>query len=282
MSIIALVFLLGMVVVVAVAISRVSGLTLGFVLSVAVLVVASLGVFVLGMSIVAAPVGVVNPAPQSKELSLAEDKTTTRPLSPPPQPETSPKPVPDASADKGEFPEFRWPAPWAAALHSGNYEVVSSRRFASQKEANADALQRARDLVLLRYHEEHRGQPARVLSPQRVQEFAVRNSFTEELTVDLGAVTSQMVIVHLLVNVGPETMNQLHAIWQEQLVQQRIRILGFLLAFSTGLLLIAHVYLRCRLLTRPQHRRKLKLAAIVLAFLLCLTAGGLLPVVAAL
>ena len=108
-----------------------------------------------------------------------------------------------------------------------------------------------------------------------VRHNAVRNRYVQPVTVDFtigGEIKpTQMYVVHLQMELSPRVRKVLFPYWREQVVTQRLWMIGGLVALLTLITGTVAAYFRLDTLSGGAYRNRLKLAAVAL-----IVSGGLL------
>ena len=162
----------------------------------------------------------------------------------------------------------------------GTLVVVSSGRFLTVEEAETKALAQATAELKKDFHAIYAQSGIWNLPVEVVRDRAIRKRHVEPVTHDFtigGEIKpTQMYVVHLQVELSPKVRDVLFPYWREQIVTQRLWMIGGLvglLTFMTGTLA---AYFRLDTLSGGAYRNRLKFAAVALI----VSAGLLLAMVA--
>jgi hypothetical protein len=149
--------------------------------------------------------------------------------------------------------------------------VLNSKQYATPEQAEQEVLQLAAQRFTNYFEQTHPYQGAWTLPAEFLKARAVRHSFVQTIDHDFGRFTGRMYRAYVQLKLSPEVREQAHGIWREQIVEQRLLLLGRLIGFVTLLLALVAGYFRLDALTKGAYRGRLKLAASAVA-----VAGGML------
>lgn len=202
---------------------------------------------------------------------LAERAGTTKPL---------PAERPDASVGGPNVLKARqiasdppqWVTEPAVPARDGSRIVVSSQRFATLDEAEAQLTGMVMETVRRHFHAEFPPyQGTWEIPVSLVEAHAVKQVAGEVMDKDFGSgITGKMYRVHAELELSPGLRQAVYGTWRGQIVNHRLIILGSLLGLITLMLATAAGYFKLDDLSFGIYRGRLKLAAAAL-----ITAGSL-------
>ncbi len=161
--------------------------------------------------------------------------------------------------------------------NDGVLVALSSQRFATIGEAEEQATALAADYVKKFYHDEYPLRGDWTVPVSVIEQNSLNAMVGEVFEKDFGnGVREKMYRAHVRLDMNSALRKALHATWNEQLVNHRLKELGGGLGLATLLLAICAGYFRLDDWTGGKYRRRLKLAAASL-----LAAGGLVCLVMA-
>lgn len=139
---------------------------------------------------------------------------------------------------------------------------LSSQRFATLGEAEVQVTQLAVRYVKQFYGEEYPLPGDWTVPVSLIDTYGVKTLVGEELDKDFGnGLKGKMYRAHLRLDLNPKLRQALHASWNEQIVRQRLTMLGTGLGMITVVLAASAGYFRLNEMTHGQYGGRLKLAA---------------------
>lgn len=135
-----------------------------------------------------------------------------------------------------------------------NLRLLSSGQYSTRQEAEDELLPIAADLLQRAFHKHHPWQGAWNVPLAQVRDHVVSQQFVERRNVTSGDKTFEMFRLHILVNTAPEVCETFTAAWKSQIVEQRLKVLGLLLAWLSCVFLLGSAYYRSLALPGLAHQ----------------------------
>lgn len=176
-------------------------------------------------------------------------------VSQPPAGGVSARPAARSAAAPAKLPA--WIEEAELRLGDTTLQVLSSQRFATVDEAEAQLAERAAAVLVRDFH---KAQPAAgnwKIPWTWIREHAVDEVFVEPIDRDFGRVYRE----HVRLVLSPETRQGLYPLWREQIVDRRLMVIGGLVGLVSLMLGTSLAYFRLDHWTGGACRGRLKLAA---------------------
>lgn len=125
-----------------------------------------------------------------------------------------------------------------------NLRLLSSGQYSTRQEAEDELLPIAADLLQRAFHKHHPWQGAWNVPLAQVRDHVASQQFVERRNVTSGDKTFEMYRLHILVNTAPEVCETFTAAWKSQIVEQRLKVFGVLLAWLCCVFMLGSVYYR--------------------------------------
>ncbi len=149
--------------------------------------------------------------------------------------------------------------------------ALTSHHFANVEDAEKDAFNKAAQMVELELDRDSVSGANWSVPSEILRNHCIRDRYVEKVERQMGSVTAELYRVHLLVQLSPKTREKLNDIWAQQVVENRMWVLGSFVGLATLILGTISSYFRLDALTQGSFRGRLKLASVSI-----ISAGGLI------
>lgn len=135
-----------------------------------------------------------------------------------------------------------------------NLRLLSSGQYSTRQEAEDELLPVAADLLQRAFHKHHPWQGTWNVPLAQVRDHVASQQFVERRNVTSSDKTFEMYRLHILVNTAPEVCETFTAAWKSQIVEQRLKVFGVLLAWLCCVFMLGSVYYRSLALPGLAHQ----------------------------